>query len=364
MRRSSIATVGCCLPSFVDTMSISTRRGSARRGAFITRVTATIAERIANERRLRIELQHDPYEFGANLVRQLAAMGTTHLRSHVDIDPDTKLAHVEALLKLRENFRGCMDMEFVAFPQSGILRSPGVAEWMAEALAMGVEHVGGIDPQVLDGDRKGHLDVVFGLAEKFGKPIDIHLHEPDQIGLTTIKDILARARALGMKDKVTISHGFALGQIAPDELQAVLPQMAELGVRVIGAAPGHIGYPPVEPLLDAGILYAGANDTIQDMWSPWGNGDLLQRAMFFAYRNNYRADAPLLRAFEMVTSIPAQLLGLQRHGLKHLQEGAAANCVVVEAPDIAAAVLAAPVRRLVLKDGVIIGRDGRCAFAG
>lgn len=96
------------------------------------------------------------------------------------------------------------------------------------------------------------------------------------------------------------------------------------------------------------------------MWSPWGSGDQPERAMFLAYKNNYRADGPLMRPFEMVTSIPAKHVSLQNHGLEYLREGAAANLVVVEAPDIPAAVLYVPPRKLVLKNGVVIGRDGRC----
>ncbi|MEN3929927.1 amidohydrolase [Microvirga sp. W0021] len=355
-----IACMGCLLlPSFIDAHVHldKTRIGAPQR--LHHQATATVAQRAANERQLRVDLKHDPYKFGSNLVHQMAAMGTTHIRSHIDIDPLTKLSGVEALMRIREDFKGYMDIEFVAFPQSGIVKAEGVADLMAQALDMGVEYIGGLDPEVFDNDRKGHLDVLFALAEKTGKPIDIHLHEPGQVGLATIKDIIARGKALGMKDKITISHGFALGQISQDELKALLPEMVDMGVRVIGSAPGHVTFPPVDALLDAGILYAGANDNIQDMWSPWGNGDMLQRAMFLAYKNNYRADEPLMRPFEMVTNIPAQHIGLKNHGLEYLKEGAIANLVVVEATDVPAAVLYVPERKLVLKNGVVTGRDGK-----
>ncbi len=354
---------GCLLlPSFIDphVHLDKTRIGAPERLHHVA--TATVAQRAANERTLRVDLKHDPYKYGSNLVRQMAAMGTTHIRSHIDIDPLTKLSGVEALMRIREDFKGYVDIEFVAFPQSGIIKSPGVAEYMAQALDMGVEFIGGLDPEVFDNDRKGHLDVLFKLAEKTGKPIDIHLHEPDQVGLATIKDMIARGKALGMKDKITISHGFALGQVPKSDLDEVLPSMADLGVRVIGSAPGHVTFPPVDALLDAGILYAGANDNIQDMWSPWGDGDMLRRAMFFAYKNNYRADAPLMRPFEMVTTIGATHVGLKNHGLVHLTEGAAANLVVVKAADVPEAVLSVPERKFVLKNGIVIGRDGGCVI--
>lgn len=137
----SIDCTGCLLlSSFIDTHVHldKTRFGAPERLHHIA--TASVAERAANKRKLRVELKHDPYTYGSNLMRQMAAMGTTHLRSHIDIDPLTKLSDVEALMRIREDFKGYMSMEFVAFPQSGIMKSPGVADYMAQALDMGVEY--------------------------------------------------------------------------------------------------------------------------------------------------------------------------------------------------------------------------------
>lgn len=345
------------LPSFVDAHVHldKTRIGGPR---LHHPVTASVAERAARERRLRVELKHDPLVYGSNLVRQLSLMGTTHIRSHIDVDPDIKLRHVEAILKVREKYRGLVDIELVAFPQSGIVKSPGVAELMAEAVKMGVDIVGGLDPEVFDNDRAGHLDRIFAIADKTGAPIDIHLHEPGETGLATIKAIVERTRTLGMKNRVTISHGFALGQISKQQLAEVLPQLAELGISVLTSAPGAVNFPPVEDLLDAGVLYAGVSDNIQDMWSPWGNGDQLERAMQLAYRHGFRADAPLQRCFAMVTEQPARLLKLPRHGLRAIEAGMPANLTAVRAEDIETAILQRPARLFTMKAGRFIARDG------
>jgi cytosine deaminase len=345
------------LPSFVDAHVHldKTRIGGPR---LHHPVTASVAERAARERRLRVELQHDPLVYGSNLVRQLSVMGTTHIRSHIDVDPDIKLRHVEAILKVREKYRGLVDIELVAFPQSGIVKSPGVAELMAEAVRMGVDIVGGLDPEVFDNDRAGHLDRIFAIADKTGAPIDIHLHEPGETGLATIKAIIERSRALGMKNRVTISHGYALGQIPKAQLAQVLPQMAELGISVLTSAPGSVNFPPVDDLIDAGVLYGGVSDNIQDMWSPWGNGDQLERAMQLAYRHGFRADAPLRRCFAMVTEQPARLLKLPRHALDAIAVGMPANLTAVRAEDLETAVLQRPPRLFTMKAGRFIARGG------
>lgn len=346
------------LPSFIDAHVHldKTRIGDPR----LHHVkTATVMERAANERKLRRELNHDPRIFGARLVRQLVAMGTTHIRSHVDIDPQVGLSQVEAVLEVREEFKGLVDMQLVAFPQSGIVKAPGTAELMARALDMGLDLVGGIDPQLFEEDLDAHLDAVFALAGKSGKPVDIHLHEPGQVGLKSLKAIIERGVALGMKDKITISHCYTLGQIPDEDLDAVLPKMRDLGVSVLTSAPGPNAFPSVEKLLDAGILYAGVSDNIQDMWSPWGNGDQLERAMFLAYRNGFRADDLIMKCYEMVTSLPARILGVPAHGLEYLAAGAPANLTALHAEDIPFAVLQRPGRLFTMRNGKFLAREGK-----
>ncbi len=347
------------LPSFIDAHVHldKTRIGDDHRLHHIK--TATVAQRAANERELRRKLRHDPRFFGSNLLRQLAVMGTTHVRSHIDIDPEIKLNHVEAILEIREQFRPYMEIQLVAFPQSGIVKSPGVIEYMAEALAMGVDLIGGLDPQTFDNDLNGNLNAIFALAEKAGVGLDIHLHEPGETGLVSLMGIIERARALGMKDMVTISHCFALGQIDQARLDTVLPQIRDLGISIVTSAPGGIDFPPVEKLLKAGVLYAGVSDNIQDMWSPWGNGDQLERAMLLAYRNGFRADELIRLCYEMVTSIPAQLFNLEGHSISGLRPGAPANLTAFPAEDVESAVLQRPPRLFTIKEGRFIAKEGQ-----
>ena len=354
----SLACQGALLlPSFVDPhVHLDKTRIGATRLRHVR--TASVAERAANERTLRKQLAHDPFVYGANLLRRLALMGTTHVRSHIDVDPDTGLRHIEAALMLREKYREYMDIQLVAFPQSGILTSPGTLEYMEEALRMGVDCVGGLDPQVFDGDLHGHLDAVFTLAERHGKGIDLHLHEPGQTGLASLTAIIDRAKALGMKDKITISHGYALGQVPQSDLDRVLPQMAALGIAVGTSAPGAVAFPPVEALLQAGICYMGMSDNIQDMWSPWGNGDQLERAMLLAYRHGFRADDLILLCYDMVTRLPGERLGLQAHSLAGIQQGAPANLTAVLAEDLVSAVLQRPQRLFTMKAGRFTARGG------
>ena len=108
-------------------------------------------------------------------------LGTTRIRTHVDVDTEAPAAP-DGVLATREALAGRVDIQIVAFPQSGLLIRPGTAELLDRALAAGADVLGGLDPCAIDRDPARSLDLLFDLAERHGKPLDIHLHEPGELG--------------------------------------------------------------------------------------------------------------------------------------------------------------------------------------
>ena len=131
--------------------------------------------------------------------------------------------------------------------------------------------------------------------------------------------------------------------------------LAEAGVAIMSHGPGGAPIPPLALLRQHGVEVFGGSDNIRDAWSPFGNGDMLERAMMIGYRANFRHDHELKFAFEMVTDAAAGVLGLEAYGIA---VGAAADFVAVEAGSVAEAVAARPRRKLVIKAGKIVARDG------
>ena len=314
-----------------------------------------VADRIEAERKVRAARTAPEAETGANLVRQIVASGTLHMRTHVDIDNQLGLRNLHEILKVRERFRDLVTIEIVAFPQSGILKSPGTAELLDAAVAAGADLVGGLDPVGIDGDLAGHLDPVFAIAEKRGAGVDIHLHDGGEGGLAQILDIARRTEAAGLQGKVAVSHAFALGSVPTDSAARAADVLAKAGVAIMSHGPGGATIPPLKLLREHGVEVFGGSDNIRDAWSPFGNGDMLERAMLIGYRANFRHDEELALAFEMVTAAAARVLGLKDYGLK---AGGAADFVAVEAGSLAEAVAARPRRKLVVKAGRIVARDG------
>src|SRR5262249_51295017 len=166
---------------------------------------ATLKDLIANERRVLREINVPIAKRAGALLETCIARGSLHIRSHIDVDPEIGLSHVEAMLALREAYRDVVGLQFVAFPQTGSLIQPGTVEVMERALEMGVETVGGLDPAGIDNDPIRHLQTIFDLAGKHGRGVDIHLHDAGELGVWQIERIADFTEATGLPGKVMIS---------------------------------------------------------------------------------------------------------------------------------------------------------------
>lgn len=306
----------------------------------------SVPERIEAERRLRCHLALPVGARAEVLLGRCHRHGVVAMRCHVDIDDEVGVRGVEALLEVRERWRDRIDIQLVAFPQSGILRQRRTAELMEEALRLGVEVVGGLDPAGYDGDIEGHLDVVFGLAERYGRMIDIHLHDFAELGAFELRRIAERSVAAGLQGRVAVSHAFALGGLDPTTFGRTAEALARGRVAIMTAVPGPVPMPPVEPLTAAGVTVFAGSDNIRDAWSPLGNGDPLDRARLVAWRQGFGTDEQLALAMAMVTEKAASVLGLREWGVR---EGAAANLLALDAAHVAEAVAECPGRAVLAR---------------
>jgi len=313
-----------------------------------------VAERIKAEKELRRTVPMPVEARAMKLVEQVVSYGTVTLRTHVDIDDEVKLDGLHALLKVREATRDLIDIQIVAFPQSGIVICPGVADLLDNAIREGADLVGGLDPAGIDNDVTGHLDAVFSIAEKHNVGIDIHLHDFGQLGCSELREIAARTEAAGLQNCVAVSHAFALGSIDDSEFERTAAALARAGVAIMTNGPGPVPMPPVKRLVAAGVTVFAGSDNIRDAWSPYGNGDMLERAMIIGYRQGLLADEDVELAFSLATSAAARVLGLGQQGVV---VGGPADLVAVPAQSIPEAVVSHPLRKLVMKRGRVVARD-------
>lgn len=308
-------------------------------------------DRIRHDRERRAALGVPDVGRMTELVTTMNEYGTTALRTHTDVDPDAGLRGVEAVVEVAERMRGRVDVQQVAFPQHGLLTNPGTADLLEAAAGLGIEVVGGIDPAGIDGDPVRHLNVVFGLADRHGLMVDIHLHDPGTLGAWELDLVVERTRALGLAGRVAVSHAYAFAELDRGRQERTAGALADAGVALVTAAVYSFPVPPVRLLAEAGVTLACGHDGIRDLWGPYGTGDMLDRAMHLAYRSTFRRDEDIELALRAATVGGARLLGRPD---PTWEVGAAADLVVVDAPGAAQAVVERPRDRVVVKAGRVV----------
>ncbi len=318
--------------------------------------STVIQDRIDHELRVEAAARLPLVTRAGNLVELAISKGSTRLRSHVDVDSRYGTQRVRDIVEVRRRYAAAVDIQIVAFPQLGVVSRPDTVRLLNEALDAGADLLGGIDPAGVDGDVKGQLDILYGLAEKRGVGIDFHLHDQGSLGLYQLEKIASRTAAHGMQGKVVISHAHCLGTVDQSVALKAGEKLAAAGVAIMTYAPGAVPPPPIKGLREAGVVVFSGNDNVRDPWTPFGNADMLERAMIVAYRSGFRSDADLRLAFDLATVAGANATMADGYGLL---PGAWADFFVVSALSVPEAVTMRPVRELVVKRGTVVSRSGK-----
>lgn len=310
-----------------------------------------IQGRIDHERSRRRELGFPSVETTAAVLREFARHGTTAVRTHVDIDTDIGREGIDAVREAAAAYDGAIDVQIVAFPQDGVLRRPGVLDMLADAARAGADHVGGLDPASIDRDPVGQLDAIFRLAAEHDVGIDIHLHDPAELGAFQFDLIIDRTRALGREGRVNIAHGFALAQVDDLRRRDLLAAMGELDITLTTVAPLRLPQLPLHELDAAGVAFGFGTDGIRDLWSPYGTGDLLGIAWQYARASSIVRDEDLIRVLELATRSAARFVGRSTHDLV---AGSRADIVLLDAENPMDALVRTPPRALVIGGGRVL----------
>src|SRR3954447_6339321 len=300
------------------------------------------------------------------VLRWQVAHGVQAARSHVDVC-DPQLTALRALLELREEVRGTVDLQLVAFPQQGILGFDGGRELMRRAVELGADVVGGIPHYELTReDGVASVDFLMGLADEHGLLVDVHCDETDDEHSRFVEVMAAQTIRRGMAGRVTASHTTAMHSYNGAYAHRLIANIARSGMHVVtnpldnavlqgrfDTGPVRRGHTRVKQLQQAGVTVAVGHDSVMDPWYPLGVGDPLQAAFVLAHLGHMSGADELPRLLEMVTTDPARVLALPEN---RLHAGDPADLVVFDAPtDVDALRLQAP-RTLVLRGGRVVAR--------
>ncbi len=294
-------------------------------------------------------------------LERMIAHGTTRVRSYAQIDVDCKLEKFEAVLAAKEKFASSAEVQIMAFPQAGLLIEPGTAHYLEEALKLGATVMGGIDPCQLDRDPAKHLDIVFGLAEKYQVDVDIHLHEPGHLAQFSAELIMERTRALGMEGRVTLSHAYELGNISDAATSRLMESMSALDISWATVAPAVSGKQfNLAAMTQAGIRVGLGEDGQRDYWSPYGNCDLLSRTWQLAFTHGLRQDELIEHAAAIATWGGATIMDRSLSRLASTADrpgfrvGDRADLVLLAGETVTSAVMDLGNDRTVIHDGRVV----------
>src|SRR5215470_14697448 len=310
------------------------------------------------------------YEDVQSRVRQILrwqlANGVLHVRSHVDVC-DPELRALRALVDLREEVRGIVDLQLVAFPQQGILGFDGGRGLIRKAVELGADVVGGIPHYELT--REDGVDSVkfaIGLADEYGLRVDIHCDETDDDHSRFVEVMAAETIRRGMSGRVTASHTTAMHSYNNAYAYRLIRNIARAGLHMVtnpldnavlqgrfDTGPIRRGHTRVKQLQEAGVNVCIGHDSVMDPWYPLGYGDPLQAAFVLVHLGQMSGDAELRSLIDMITTNPAAALGVSDYGLR---PGSPAHLVVYAAPSEADALRLVAPRSLVLRAGKVVAR--------
>ena len=292
------------------------------------------------------------------------ARGLLAIRSHVDIC-DPRLLAVDALLEVRKEVAPYLDLQLVAFPQDGYLRTPEVAKLLETALDRGVDVVGGIPhfERTMDEGKKS-VEVLCRIAAERGLRVDMHCDESDDPLSRHIETLTAETVRHGLQDRVTGSHLTSMHSMDNYYVSKLLPLMAEAEMNVVSnplinitlqgrhdTYPKRRGMTRVPELMDAGVKVAFGHDCVMDPWYSLGSADMLEVASMGLHVAQLTGVEQMKSCFRAVTEIPAAILGLEGYGL---EKGCNADLVILQAADPVEALRLKANRLFVIRRGRII----------
>ncbi|KUY20050.1 deaminase [Elizabethkingia miricola] len=307
---------------------------------------------IALEQQILPEMLKTSTHHAEKLIELLQSCGTSYARSHVNIEPTSKLESLKNLQKALDNKKATFGAELVAFPQHGVYYTDS-APWMKEAAQTDIDYIGGVDPYNVDGQIEKTMDFTVQLALDHNKGIDIHLHETGESGLKTVEYLINKVNENPvLKGKTFLSHCFVLAKLDKPKQEEIAEKLANAKIGIMSTIPFGGLIMPIPTLYKYGVNIGTGNDSIIDHWNTWGSGSVLQKANLMAQLYGYSTEFLLSRSLKLATY---NILPLDDKGTQQWPKaGDTADVVLVDASCSAEAVSRiSPVKSLIHQGNVV-----------
>jgi cytosine deaminase len=278
-----------------------------------------------------------------SVIESSVQLGTTRMRSHVDVDTIGGLTPLEGVMAAAADCAEIAEVQTIAFPQEGLLRDPGAYELMEAAIEAGADVVGGMPHWELDESaQREHVRLCFDLAERFDRDLDMHVDETDDGGVRTLEMVADEALRRGYLGRVCAGHVCSLAAAPHDYAERVIDKCKRAGISIAANPVTNLvlqgrgdrglvrrGTTRIGEFLAAGVNVLFGQDCVKDGFYPFGRGSMLEVALISAHAAHLTSRSDLAFALRAVTAAPAQAWRLADYGL---EVGARADLQLLPVP--------------------------------
>jgi cytosine/creatinine deaminase len=315
--------------------------------------------------------KYDPAEVAERASRAIEVgvkNGTTFFRLFADVGTIGGLRAARGLLLAREKFRGYCEIQVVAFPQEGIVRDPGAAELLDEAMKEGCDIVGGLPwYEYTDAEAREHIDICFDIAKRYDRDIHMLVDDTDDENSRSLEYLALKTMRENFHGRVAASHCGAMAAYNDVYAAKIVDMVATAGVTIsvnahinlvcsarLDREPRRRGIARVKELLIRGANVVTSQDDVNDPYYPFGKPDPLECVSMIAHVAQLTLPHELEQAMSMVTENAAKAARVDDYGIA---PGKRADLVVVGAPSVHEAIRLQPLRRHVIKSGREVARS-------
>ncbi|MPM02766.1 N-isopropylammelide isopropyl amidohydrolase [bioreactor metagenome] len=258
--------------------------------------------------------------------------GNTHIRAFADTDTKAKLEGVKALIKAREEFKGIVDLQVVAFPQDGVVRDPGAEDYIRKAMELGADVVGGIPwIEYTDADMQEHIDRMFALAKEFDKDVSMLIDDAGDPGLRSLEMLAVKTLKEGWQGRVTAQHCRAMAMYREPYFRKILALLQKASIGLVSDPQTGPLHARVRDLYDSGVAVALGQDDIADAYYPFGRNNMLEVAFLAVHLLWMTTFSDMEIIYDLITTNAAKAMGIRGHVL---EPGGNADLVVLNANDV------------------------------
>jgi cytosine deaminase len=283
-----------------------------------------------------------------------AVHGNLHIRAFADVDSKARLEAVRALIRVRNEYRGLVNIQVVAFAQDGLVREPEATELMREAIKLGADVVGGIPwLELTHADAMEHIKICFDYAQQFNKDVSMLLDDAGDPDLRTLEMMAIEAIRRGWQRRALAHHCRAMSFYPMPYVQRLTRILKNAQVPIV--TDPHTGplHARVRELLAEGVSVCLGQDDISDAYYPFGRNNMLEVGFLASHLLWMMTRQEIEKIYDMITIDAARAMNVADYGVA---EGTSANLVVLDQPDVVEALRFHSPPAWVISNGRVIDR--------